>query len=205
MKTLTDTELAGFRPVPREMLRPTDEDRRAIREQFRSGVRKKVTNATFQAVNGEDSPRFQKLRQQPLRVAYYICYNGSVPIDRMTAQALKRPFEELLRNTPSWTYGVFFVDQCDPSTPLMKRPAFAKMLDANNTDLLLCKSISHLHSNPAVALEAVTVLSRCGIPVYFETEDAYSGNPSDMRNLRVMVGLDTLQEKAATWEGEVIE
>ena len=72
MKTLTDTELAGFRPVPREMLRPTDEDRRAIREQFRSGVRKKVTNATFQAVNGEDSPRFQKLRQQPLRVAYYM-------------------------------------------------------------------------------------------------------------------------------------
>ena len=172
---ITETMLEDMEVVPRELFRNT------AREPYRpSGSR-----------------RLESLRRKYLRVAVYACYGVDEPFQATSVELLKQPFETLFRNTPVWTPRGFFIDQTGRDAAISKRPMFNRMFDDGAFDLIICKSISHLHTNLAAALEAVTVLNRCGIPIYFEAEDVYSGNPSDMRNLRVMANLGALKEKAA--------
>ena len=186
MRTLSDTELADFQVIPKELFELTSDERRAVRDRTRSSHWEKL--------------RIQRLRQEHLRVAVYACYSAAEP----SLEPLIQPFEALLSSTPSWIRYGFFVDQCDPSTPLLERPAFAKMLDNAAFDLLLCKSLDHFHSDLAEALRAIALLETHGIEVFFETENFYSGNPSDMRNLRLMANLTILQEKTKLRRGEIV-
>lgn len=165
---ITETMMEDMKVVPRELFRhPVKEPHKP------SG-----------------SIRLESLRRKYLRVAVYACYGADEPFQATSVELLKQPFEALFRNTPTWTPRGFFIDQTGRDVAISKRPMFNRMFDDGAFDLIICKSISHLHTNQAMALEAVTVLNRCGIPVYFEAEDIYSGNPSDMRNLRVMAKLD---------------
>lgn len=136
------------------------------------------------------SKRLESLRRKYLRVAVYACYGADELFQATSVELLKQPFEAMFRNTPKWTPRGYFIDQTGRDAAISKRPMFNRMFNDGAFDLIICQSIRHLHTNLATAFEAVTVLNRCGIPVYFEAEDVYSGNPSDMRNLRVMANLD---------------
>ena len=148
------------------------------KEHFRDAFRK--------SYKPSGSKRLESLRRKYLRVAVYACFGADELFQATSVELLKQPFEALLRNTPAWTPRGYFIDQTGRDAVISKRPMFNRMFDDGAFDLIICKSISHLHTNLAMALDAVTVLNRCGIPIYFEVEDVYSGNPSDMRNLRVM-------------------
>ena len=152
-------------------------------------------NAAKEAYRPSWFRRLESLRRKYLRVAVYACYGADEPFQATSVELLKQPFEALLRKTPAWTPRGYFIDQTGRDAVISKRPMFNRMFDDGAFDLIICKSISHLHTNLAAALEAVIVLNRCGIPIYFEAEDVYSGNPSDMRNLRVMAKLDGTEPK----------
>ena len=170
---ITETMLEDMEVIPKELFR------NAVREPYRpSGSR-----------------RLESLRRKYLRVAVYACYGADELFQATSVALLKQPFEALFRNTPKWTPRGLFIDQTGRDAAISKRPMFNRMFDDGAFDLIICKSISHLHTNLAAALEAVIVLNRCGIPIYFEAEDVYSGNPSDMRNLRVMAKLDGTEPK----------
>ena len=173
---ITETMLEDMEVVPKELFRNT------AKEPYRpSGSR-----------------RLESLRKKHLRVGVYACYGADEPFQATSLELLKQPFEALFRNTPAWTPRGFFIDQTGRDTDITKRPGFIRMVDDGAFDLIICKSISHLHTKLAVALQTVTVLNRCGIPVYFEAEDLYSGNPSDMRNLTVTANLEALRDKATS-------
>ena len=175
---ITETMIEKMEVVPRELFRDV------VREPHKPS----------------GSKRLESLRRKYLRVAIYACYGADELFQATSVELLKQPFEALFRNTPTWTPRGFFIDQTGRDAAISKRPMFNRMFDDGAFDLIICKSIRHLHTNLATALEAVTVLNRCGIPFYFETEDIYSGNPSDMRNLRTMAKLgeaEPIPEKEA--------
>ena len=139
------------------------------------------------------SRKLEALRHKPLRVAVYNCYEATEP----SLTLRNAPLEEILNGTPAWVPMGVYMDQCGQDSDWASRPVLTAMIKEGWYDLIICKSISHLHTNLAGAIKAMAVLNRCGIRIYFEAEDVYSGNPSDMRNLMVMANIEALTEKAA--------
>ena len=135
---ITETMLEDMEVIPKELFRNT------AREPYKpSGPR-----------------RLESLRRKYLRVAVYACYGADEIFQATSVELLKQPFEALFRNTPAWTPRGFFIDQTGRDAAISKRPMFNRMFDDGAFDLIICKSISHLHTNLAMALEAVTVLNR---------------------------------------------
>ena len=138
------------------------------------------------------SRKLEILRQEPLRVAVYNCYEA-------TEQSLTQrnmPLEEILYGTPAWVPMGVFVDQCGQDSDLASRPALSAMITEGWYDLILCKSLSHLHSHIVEALRCIACLEKKGIPIYFETEDLYTRNHTDILNLTVGANIELFQEKA---------
>ena len=138
------------------------------------------------------SRKLETLRQKPLRVAVYNCYEATEP-----SQALRNaPLEEILYCSPAWVPMGVFMDQCGQDSDWASRPVLSAMINEGWYDLILCKSVSHLHSNIVEAVRCIACLEKIGIPVYFETEDLYTRNHSDILNLIFGTELELIQEKA---------
>ena len=121
---ITESMLEDVEVVPRELFR------NLAREPYRpSGSR-----------------RLESLRRKYLRVAVYACYGVDEPFQATSVALLKQPFEALFRNTPKWTPRGFFIDQTGRDAAISKRPMFNRMFDDGAFDLIICKSISHLHT-----------------------------------------------------------
>ena len=138
------------------------------------------------------SRKLEALRQKPIRVAVYNCYEA-------TEQSLtqrKTSLEEILYSTPAWVPMGVFVDQCGQDSDLASRPALSAMIEEGWYDLILCKSVSHLHSRIVDAIRCIASLEKIGIAVYFEAEDLYTRNHSDILNLTVGANVELIQEKA---------
>jgi len=142
------------------------------------------------------SRRLEALRRKHLRVAYYSCYDAPDPLSVTSLALLKAPMEAFLNSTPAWTPMGVFIDQCGRDSDWASRPVLREMMNSGAFDLIICKSLSHLHSRVAEALRLIAYLEKIGIPIYFEAENTYTGNRSDILNLTVGANLELLQEKA---------
>ena len=138
------------------------------------------------------SRKLEALRQKPFRVAVYNCYE----VTESSLTLRKAPLEEILYGTPAWVPMGVFMDQCGQNSDWASRPVLSAMIREGWYDLILCKSVSHLHPNIVEAARCIACLEKNGIPVYFEAEDLYTRNHSDILNLTVGANLELLQEKA---------
>ena len=138
------------------------------------------------------SRKLEALRQKPFRVAVYNCYEVTEP----SLTLRKAPLEEILYGTPAWVPMGVFMDQCGQDSDWATRPALSAMIREGWYDLIICKSVRHLHSRIVEALRCIAFLEKIGIPVYFEAEDLYTRNRSDILNLTVGANIELLQEKA---------
>lgn len=134
----------------------------------------------------------EDLRQKPLRVAVYNCYDATEPSLTLRNASL----EEILNGTPAWVPMGVFMDQCGQDSDWASRPVLSAMIKEGWYDLILCKSVSHLHSSIVEVLRCIAFLEKNGITVYFEAEDLYTRDHSDILNLTVGANVELIQEKA---------
>lgn len=134
----------------------------------------------------------EDLRQKPFRVAVYNCYEAAEPSLTLRNTSL----EEILSGTPAWIPMGVFMDQCGQDSDWARRPVLSAMVKEGWHDLILCKSVSHLHSRVVEALRCIAFLEKNGIAVYFEAEDLYTRDHLDILNLTVGANVELLQEKA---------
>ena len=152
------------------------------REYFRNAVRE-----PYRPVSSE---KLEALRKQTLLVAAYACYEEDDPQQFTSFEMIRRTYEALLESTLPWTSRGVFIDQCGRNSDWRQRPVFSGMLDDGAFDLIVCKSLSHLHADPLEALKAVAILERNDISVYFEAEGAYSRNYRDLLGLIAGTGVE---------------
>ena len=138
------------------------------------------------------SRKLEILRQKPLRVAVYNCYEATEQSLTQSSTSL----EEILYGTQAWVPMGVFMDQCGQDSDWATRPALSAMIREGWYDLIICKSVRHLHSRIVEALRCIAFLEKIGISVYFEAEDLYTRNRSDTLNLTVGANIELLQEKA---------
>ena len=138
------------------------------------------------------SRKLEALRQKPFRVAVYNCYEATDPSLKLTNASL----EEILYGTPAWVPMGVFMDQSGQDSGWDSRPVLSAMIREGWYDLIICKSVSHLHSSIVEAIRCIACLEKIGIPVYFEADDLYTRNHTDILNLTVGANVELIQEKA---------
>ena len=121
-----------------------------------------------------------KQKGRKLRVAAYIRVSTGKEEQEESFLTQETYFSEWIRNNPEWEYCGIYSDYGVSGIRMEERTGFRRMLrhcEDGKIDRILCKSVSRFSRNTADLLEAVRIIRKQKITIYFEKEAIDTAEP----------------------------
>lgn len=112
-----------------------------------------------------------------LRVAAYARVSTTLDEQNNSFEAQKDYYQNLIENTPGWTFAGIYSDHGISGTSTEHREGFQAMMEdcrAGRIDRILTKSVSRFARNTVDSLNAIRELKSLGIGVDFEKENIFT-------------------------------
>lgn len=158
-------------------------ENRMSREEQREQKRQRVQNNNIDEKQRVVIPaeEIKSLRDETVhrRVCAYCRVSTDDPAQTTSYELQKQYYEELINNTPGWSFAGIYADEGISGTSLKKRDEFNRMIAdcyAGKIDVIVTKSVSRFARNVVDCLTVVRNLAKLNPPigVKFETEGFYS-------------------------------
>ena len=120
-------------------------------------------------------------------VSAYVRVSTSDPEQKSSYDSQLNYYRSLIESSDCWAFSGIYADTAT-GTGIRKRKEFMKMIDSairDNTDIILCKSISRWARNIVDALRSINILRSHNITVIFEEEKINTSLPDDIYRLNL--------------------
>lgn len=128
----------------------------------------------------------------PLRVTYYARVSTDSFSQESSLENQNYYYQELIKNTPAWTYVKGYTDDGITGTSTIKREDFNRMIEDGlngKFDLILTKEVSRFARNTLDSIYYTRELLKNGVAVFFETDNINTLYPDSEFKLTIIASL----------------
>lgn len=128
----------------------------------------------------------------PLRVTIYARVSTLHNEQQSSLHNQINHFEEMIKNTPKWTYVKSYIDSGISGTTDIKREQFMKMIEdaeEDKFDLIITKEISRFSRNTLDSIKYTRILLNYGVFVYFVNDNINTSMSDSELRLTIMASM----------------
>lgn len=128
----------------------------------------------------------------PLKVAYYARVSTEKDEQKGSLGNQIDYYERMIRENPNWTFAGGYVDEGISGTGVLARRSFLRMIEDGKSgvfDLLITKEISRFSRNTLDSIRYTQELLRCGVGVFFQSDNINTLLPDSELRLTIMAGI----------------